>query len=50
MFYLFFIYCIDWQGFLDGVYTQLKIAKFVYYHHSHKNKEKFFQEKTKGKS
>ena len=28
------------QGLLDGVYTEVYIAKFVHYHHSHKNKGK----------
>ena len=37
------------QGLLDGVYTEVYIAKFVHYHHSHKNKEMFLIEKRKDK-
>ena len=37
------------QGFLDWVYIEVQIAKFVHYHHSHKNKERFLKEKRKGK-
>ena len=37
------------QGFLDGVYTEVQMATFVHYHHSHKNKEMFLKEKRKGK-
>ena len=36
------------QGFLNGVYTEVLIAKFVHYHHSHKNKVRFLKEKRKG--
>ena len=37
------------QGFLDAVYTEVWIAKFAHYHHSHRNKERFLREKRKGK-
>ena len=37
------------QGFLNGVYTEVQIAKFVHYHHTHKNKERFFKERRMGK-
>ena len=36
------------QGFLDGVYTEAYITKFVNYHHCHKNKG-FLKKKRKGK-
>ena len=33
------------QGFLDGVYTEVQISKFIHYYHSRKNKERFLKEK-----
>ena len=32
-----------------GVYTEVQISKFVHYHHSHKNEERFLKEKERVK-
>ena len=37
------------KSFLDGVYPEVWITKFVHYRHSHKNKERFLKGKKKGK-
>ena len=31
------------QGFLDGVFNEVQIAKFLQYYHSHKSKERFLK-------